>query len=303
MTIWIVIALIAIAALLSYLILFHGPWPRRSDFSIDFSRVRELAADTRENLPSAIRILTVATGELPGWGVVAGDFGGKPAGIDFPSFQIVYRDKTAIIEAPFNKKLFDKFPYGKDFDKANYQTMQRALLAADFILPTHEHWDHLGGIAQSEHIDALLPKTIFTQEQLHGPTIADAQFPEGSLDGYTPLVYDTYHRAAPGVVLIKAPGHSAGHQFVYVQLQDGREYLFTGDVCWVNRNLEKRRNRPWLASKKRLENRRQIAHQMRYLHDEFYANRSQKIIQISTHDPAQHARYIREGLLEEGFQL
>ena len=303
MTIYIVIALAAAVALLAYLVLFRGPWPRRSEFSIDFARVRELADDTPERLPAAIRMLTVATGELPGWGVVAGDFFSPGAPIDFPSFQLVYADRTAIIEAPFDKNLFDRFPYGREYDENNYRIMQRALVNAEFILPTHEHWDHLGGVAQSPHIRELLPKTLFTEEQIHGPTIADARFPEGSFDGYSPLAYDTYHRVAPGVVLIKAPGHSVGHQFVYVQLRNSREYLFTGDVVWVGRNLAKRKSRPWLASRKRLEDRGQIAHQMRYLHDTFLADPGQSIIQVSTHDPEQHAQYIREGVLLSGFQV
>ena len=285
-----------------YFILLRGPWPEKSDFTVDFDKVRQLAAAKKSELPSRLNYLVIADGELPSWGVVAGDFG-DPHKIEFPSFQLVYDDKTAIIEAPYNKRLFDKFPYGKNFYQENYGIMQQALLEADFIIATHEHWDHLGGVAQSAHLDQLLPKSIFTKKQINGPTIKDAEFPEHAFDHYTAIDYDGYHRVAPGVVLIEAPGHSVGHQFVYMVLQNGTEFLLTGDVVWVTANFEKQKARPWLANKKRLENRKQIAHQMRWIYDEFYVNKKQPITMLTTHDPEQHTRYKAEGLLHEGFQV
>lgn len=282
-----------------YFILLRGPWPEKSNFTVDFNKVRQLAEADKRELPLRINSLVIATGELPSWGVVAGEFGGAYQ-IEFPSFQLVYADKTAMIEVPYNKTLFEKFPYGKEFYQTNYDIMQKALLTTEFIIPTHEHWDHLGGIAQSENLSQLLPKTILTKEQINGPTIKDAEFPEHAFDQYNALEYDTYHRVAPGVVLIKAPGHSVGHQFVYVVLQNGTEFLFTGDVVWVMANFEKQKARPWLANKKRLENRDQIAHQMRWMYDEFYTNDAQQITMLTTHDPEQHQQYLAKGLLHDG---
>jgi len=94
-----------------------------------------------------------------------------------------------------------------------------------------------------------------------------------------------------------------GHQFIFVQLQNGNEFLFTGDVVWCNNNFKTRKSRPWIASKKRLENRYQIAHQMKYLYDEFYKNKNQKVFMMSTHDPEQHEDYINRGLINKGIQL
>jgi glyoxylase-like metal-dependent hydrolase (beta-lactamase superfamily II) len=44
--------------------------------------------------------------------------------------------------------------------------------------------------------------------------------------------YDTYLPVAPGVVLIKAAGHTPGSQMVYVALASGREFLLIGDTAW-----------------------------------------------------------------------
>jgi glyoxylase-like metal-dependent hydrolase (beta-lactamase superfamily II) len=131
----------------------------------------------------------------------------------------------------------------------------------------------------------------------------DAEFPEGILENYTPIEYEKYHCVSPGVVLIKSPGHSVGHQFIYVQLQNGSEFLFTGDVVWVNKNFETKKSRPWIASKKRLENRNQIAHQMKFLYDEFYSNENQKINMLPTHDPEVHKDYISKGIIHKGILL
>jgi glyoxylase-like metal-dependent hydrolase (beta-lactamase superfamily II) len=295
--------IVSIILLLVYLLFIKGKWPKYSEFNIDFDQVRELAKSSKEKLPEQINILTIATGELPSWAVSAGDFSKNNAKIVFPCFQLTYNNKTAIIEAPYNKRLFDKFSFGKEYYQDNYELMQKALLDADFIVPTHEHWDHLGGIAQSENIDKIIGKTLLTKEQINGPTIVDAEFPKGILENYKPVDYENYYCISPGVILIKSPGHSVGHQFVFVQLQNGNEFLFTGDVVWVGRNFKTHKSRPWIASKKRLENRHQISHQMRYLYDEFYMNKNQKIFLLSTHDPEQHEDYIKKELIYKGIYL
>ena len=301
-TINILIIVLVTISILLYVFILSGPWPKSSTFVLDFDKIRELADSPKDELPTHINHLVIATGELPSWGVVAGDFGNNYS-IEFPSFQLVYNDKTAIIEAPFNNKLFKKFPYGKTFSQDAYEMMQNALLQAEFIIPTHEHWDHLGGIAQSENIQKLLPKLILTEKQKNGPTIKDAEFPEHSLDRFQAISYEKYYRVAPGVVLIDAPGHSEGHQLIFTKLQNGLEILFTGDILWVISNLKKQKARPFIANIKRHENRKQISHQMKWLYDEFYSNKDQKILILTTHDPNQHAEYKEKGILHSEFQL
>lgn len=301
---YIVISISVLVAffIILYVFILSGPWPNISFFSIDFNKIRELADASIDELPTHINHIVVATGELPSWGVVAGDFGNNYP-IEFPSFQLVYKDKTAIIEAPFNERLFKKFPYGKIFSQDAYEMMQNALLQAEFIIPTHEHWDHLGGIAQSENIQKLFPKLILTEKQKKGPTITDADFPEHSLDHFQAISYEKYYRVAPGVVLIDAPGHSEGHQLIFVKLQNGQEILFTGDILWVTSNLKKQKARPLIANLKRHENRKHISHQMKWLYDEFYMNKNQTIKMLTTHDPNQHTEYKEKGILKNGFQL
>jgi glyoxylase-like metal-dependent hydrolase (beta-lactamase superfamily II) len=71
------------------------------------------------------------------------------------SFQVVYDDKNVIIEFPFDRVLYDKFCgyrllgiKGKHYNEENYEIIQEAMLEAECIVATHEHWDHVGSIAQ-----------------------------------------------------------------------------------------------------------------------------------------------------------
>ena len=206
--------ILAIILIAEYYLFTENVMPKESNFNLDLGELRILV-DT-EALPLRINSLIVAEGEIPDWIVVAGR-AQKGFPISFTSFQVVYEDKTIIIECPFDRGLYEKFCgyrllgiKGKRFYEENYEVMQRAMLEAEYIIATHEHWDHVGGIAQSPNVGRLMKKTVLTSEQVHGHTIAKAGFPEGVFNDYVPLEYNGYHALAPGVVLIKAPGHSVG---------------------------------------------------------------------------------------------
>ena len=282
--------------------------PKISDFEIDLVEVRELVETENNCLPVRLNSLVVAEGEIPDWIVVAG---GAPSGfsISFTSFQVVYDDKTVIIECPFNKVLYDKFCgykllgiKGKHFNEENYEIMQRAMLDAEYIVATHEHWDHVGGIAQSPNIGELVKKTVLTLEQVHGHTIKDAGFPHGTFDDYTPLEYERYHVLVPGIVLIKAPGHSVGSQMIFVRLRDGKEFLFIGDVGWNMINIEKLANHSRIGMLLRHEDGEQLGHQIRWLYDNIHNNPDEEIHLITSHDPSQIEDYTRTGLIGEKFE-
>ena len=61
---------------------------------------------------------------------------------------------------------------------------------------------------------------------------------------YIVIDYQSYLPVAPGMTLIKAPGHTPGHQMVYVRLASEREYLFIGDVGWTLDNVTQLKLRP-----------------------------------------------------------
>jgi glyoxylase-like metal-dependent hydrolase (beta-lactamase superfamily II) len=282
--------------------------PKISDFKIDLGELRELVDTEKNRLPVRLNSLMVAEGEIPDWIVVAG---GAPSGfpISFTSFQVVYDDKTVIIECPFDRVLYDRFCRykvlgikGKYFNEENYEIMQRAMLEAEYIVATHEHWDHVGGIAQSPYVGELLKKTVLTTEQVHGRTIKAAGFLQGTFDDYTPLEYDQYHILAPGIVLIKAPGHSVGSQMIFVRLRYGEEFLFIGDVGWNMVNIERLSNHSRMGMLLRHEDGEQLGHQIRWLYENAYNNPDEEIHLMTSHDPSQIEDYTRTGLIREKFE-
>ena len=82
--------------------------------------------------------------------------------------------------------------------------------------------------------EEIAAKTLLTRAQVQTLTTYP-QMPEIRLTpemarSYIVIDYESYLPVAPEIVLIKAPGHTPGHQMVYVRLASKRDYLFIGDV-------------------------------------------------------------------------
>ncbi len=237
---------LAVGAGAYYWLLIQSGAPRPGAFSIDIGEVRKLADAVPGAKPAEVRVENVAAFAFPGIAVVAGD-SWKRVGMPVFSYQVVYPDHTAIIDTALD----DRIGGGNlaSFDKDAYGRMEKAMGGAKLILITHEHMDHIGGIAEAADLKSILPAVKLTKEQFdHPERSVPAAFPKGALDGYRPLVYDKYDAIAPGMVLIKSPGHSPGSQMIYVRKADGGEILFIGDVAWHLRNIDLVRERARLVT-------------------------------------------------------
>jgi glyoxylase-like metal-dependent hydrolase (beta-lactamase superfamily II) len=189
------------------------------------------------------------------------------------------------------------FP-GGSFSTMSYDRLQDAMCQSQTILLTHEHLDHLAGLSHSPYLDELLPKVILTREQIAAIT-PDTGFTPQQLARLAPLDYDQYHLVAPGMVLVKAAGHSPGSQMVYLRLQNGTEFLLVGDVVWSMQSLVRLTGRPLFISLMMQEDWSAIHNQARTLYD---VSQSEPVNLIISHDYGQIDNYIQQGLVGDSFK-
>jgi glyoxylase-like metal-dependent hydrolase (beta-lactamase superfamily II) len=210
--------------------------PSSAHYSIDMTTVRRLADAGVTDLPVAIRVETIGHLLVPQAFVIAG---GSWQNLDLSvsAYEIVYKDHAVIVDTAFNAAVAKQMG-ANVFDEAAYARLSAALATAQLIIVTHEHPDHVGGLLAQPNLKDLMGKARLTQVQV---TELKKAIREGSIsklivsptvfDGYQGIDDEPYQTIAPGVVLIKAPGHTPGSQMVYVKRADGQEILFLGDVA------------------------------------------------------------------------
>jgi glyoxylase-like metal-dependent hydrolase (beta-lactamase superfamily II) len=282
-----------------YALVKHSPQPGAA-FPLDIARIRALADSIPGDKATAVRYEDVLALRFVEAMLMAGD-PWRQTPMPVYSYQLVFPGQTIIVDTALAKADGKPEFLGIRYDDAAYQRMNAAMSRAAQIVITHEHMDHIGGIAAHPQLARLKPALRLTAEQLANPKgMEPVKLPTEPLAGYEPLRYDDLLAIAPGVVLIKAPGHTPGSQMVYVKRADDRELLLLGDISWRRRNIENVRERPLFMTLIIGENRGQVMAQFAALNA--LSRSDPAIALVPGHDGPAVEALAASGLLERGFQ-
>ena len=219
------------------------------------------------------------------------------------AYQIVYPQGTIMVDSGMDEQVHKFFGRGvvEPYDAAAAKTVEKAVRAATEIVVTHEHGDHVAGVIYTPFVNEIAPKTVLTRTQVQ-TLLTNPQMPEIKLtpemaSRYIVVDYEKYMPLAPGIALIKAPGHTPGSQMVYVALQSGKEYLLVGDCAWLMDNVRLMRGKdaPWITEDEAL-----VMAELQWLNE---VDRTEKNVSIVvSHDDEQRKQYIGAHILGDGFE-
>jgi glyoxylase-like metal-dependent hydrolase (beta-lactamase superfamily II) len=219
------------------------------------------------------------------------------------AFQVVYRDGTVMVDSGMDLQVHKFFGRGQEepyFPDAAAR-VERALRAARLIVMTHEHGDHVAGVIRTPFFADLARKTVLTRTQVKS-LMEDPQMPEIRLSPemarhFITIDYDNYYPFAPGMALIKAPGHTPGSQMIYVALDSGKEFILAGDVAWHMDGVRTitGKDAPWVK-----EDEAAVAGELQWLNQ---LTRSEKnLTVVLSHDEEQRLDLINRKILGDGFE-
>jgi glyoxylase-like metal-dependent hydrolase (beta-lactamase superfamily II) len=222
-------------------------------FPADLAAIRALSGRLPGPLPLAVNGVKVAASIRPRRFVIAG---GDDTAVSMPrtAFQVVYPDCTVMLDSGLDRATHDSFspdtpePYFPE----RFARLERALAAARLIVLTHHHADHVAGVLTAARFPELAAKTVITTAVadclVSTPHRPHLRLARDALAGFIVLDYPRYYPVAPGMVLIRAPGHSVDSQMVYLRLQSGREILHSVDSAWVMDNIRQLKGKaaPWV---------------------------------------------------------
>ncbi|NIW25671.1 MAG: MBL fold metallo-hydrolase [Gammaproteobacteria bacterium] len=253
-------------------------------------------------LPVELRYVTVAESHRPRRVVLDGASDDSYVQAR-TAFQLVYDDSTLMIDSGMDEQVHRTFGMGavEPYWPERNAAVQEALLDASLIVITHEHGDHVAGVVRSLDRRAIAGHTVLTKAQAETLVLAPQSplirlTPEQVAD-YLVIDYAGFHPVAPGVVLVKAPGHTPGHQMVFVRLASGTEYLLSADVTWALDGIVDLTQRPQPTSDRIREDRNALRYQIQWLN---VIETTTNVVVVPSHDSVYLEDLEQRGLITEG---
>lgn len=266
--------------------------------------IQQQANSVPGNLPTAIHYIEYATTKRTMADTIEGGDAKTPYIQSRTAYQIVYPSGTIMIDSGMTEQMNNFFgkPDDQTYNQKKNEQIQNALLNANKIIITHEHGDHVGGVIQTKYFNQLAPKTLLTFEQANSlentPQMPAMRLNKNQANQFDLIDFREYLPVAPGVVLIKAPGHTPGEIMVYVKLQNKEQYIIAGDVSWTYQGVQTKTTKPAAQIKRIKENPEQIKQELEWLHTAIQHH----IHVIANHDEKLHQDLAQKGFLIEGLQ-
>ncbi len=291
--------LLAILAGGAFYLLGPSSVPERSDYAIDRAALARAALALPGDLPVRVNHVKVAEATMPRAALFSG-FDFSPHTMVHGAYQVVYPDGSyALIDAGFGPDVFEQMAARgeAEYDAASFDALTRALPDARVVVITHEHLDHIQGLAEVDDPAAMASRTFVPMAQYQNPATPELLSP-ALMKALEPVAYTGAHAIAPGMAVLPASGHTPGSQLVYVQMADGPAWLFIGDVAWHMDGIRQLAYRPRLVTDLLLgEDRRAVMAQYRTLNG-MLDDPSLRI--VSSHDLDQLNALQDEGALGSG---
>ena len=266
------------------------------------TQIRDASRAIPGALPTSINFVKFAESHRT-YSVVIEDGGEEPFISARTAFQIVYQDGSVMIDAGMDQTDHQFYGFGRvePYWPERNQMVQDALRQANMVLITHEHGDHIAGVIRSDIRDEIASKTILTKAQVNtlidSPQLPEIGLTENLAAKYIVIDYDKFLPIAPGIVLVRAAGHTPGHQIIYAQLETGIEYVFIGDIGWSLDNVIEIKPRPQSTINRIGEDPQALVTQLTWLNGLLKEN----LLVIPSHDDSLLIEYAAEGLLNDSF--
>jgi len=282
------ILVLVLGVLFWWLLLSGSNAARSAPGLFDLEDWRSKASAPADQLPTAIRILEVGRDIAPPFAAQAGRFG-APVAMSYNAVEIVYPDRSIIIGGAVDRPTAEGMALSDaewQFSDAAYSELTQAMLAAEQVLMTHEHLDHVMAIARHPDPAALAPNLVLNQPQIDAlPLFADGAL-DPALTALDSGLSGDVASIAPGLVIVPAAGHTPGSQMVFIRLQNGQEILLIGDIVWNMGAIEALKTRPvltqYMVFRPNYEDRDAIKQQVRALHDMMADNSG--LVVLPAHD-------------------
>lgn len=262
------------------------------------NQVRAAAMAIPGELPQRINYSKYAA-SIRKWSEVVEGGGDDACTMARTAFQLEFADGWIMIDAGMDRAVHHFFEKEKPqpFDDTAAARVANAVQQAKLVLITHEHGDHVAGAIRNAN-DQLPPKTILTREQantlINNPQMPEIKLDEARSKQYIITEFQSVLPVAPGVVMIKAPGHTNGGIMVYAKLQSGREYLFTGDITWSYKGIAERKQKPKSERQRVGEESDLIRQQLAWIHERMQQD---KMVILVSHDDIMLPQFAASGLI------